>query len=77
MPDPGGKKRARLSMMSQKINGLVVYSQNVRTLYLIQKVMVRLKCEIRNEKMGEALHDVTEIEGDSDERRKSCKNLSY
>jgi len=53
-------------MMCQKTKEFIVYRQNVSTLYILQIRRVRLKHGIWNEKMGAALHDITETKGVSD-----------
>jgi hypothetical protein len=72
-----GEKWARLSMMYQKLKGLVVLSKNVGRLYPIQIKRVSLKYGSRGEKRSAALHDVLETKGVIDESRKPRKNLCH
>jgi hypothetical protein len=63
--------------MYQKQKGLVVYSRNVRKLYLIQIKVVSLRHGSQGEKMSTALHYVLETKGITRDERKLRKNLYH
>ena len=57
--------------------GVIVYSQNVKTLYLLKKQRVGSNVGSQGENKDAALHDVLEIKGVTYESQELFKNVCY